>query len=166
MTLLAPNVRLATMADMTQIHNIVMEPSINRFLNFEIMSEKEFTPIFQELLESGQFYVFEDNNTILAMCVVSRQKRRANHVVSLGTLATHLNYQRMGVASQFLNQLFELLKQQGVRRVDLCVEADNEIGQSFYKNLGFDCEGILKAYYKRPDENHYIDEHLMAKQIS
>jgi putative acetyltransferase len=113
-------------------------------------------------MKSGQLYVYEHNNKIVATCVVMKQKRRASHVASLGSLATHPQFQGKGIGTRFMRELIEKMKSEGIRRVDLCAEADNPVALSFYKKLGFQLEGVLKKYFKRPYENHYIDEHMLA----
>ena len=106
--------------DFDQLFSIYMNKSVNRYLNFEIMDKHEFSNIFNELLKSGQLYVFEDSKQIMATCIVMRQKRRANHVVSLGTLATHPEYQGQRIGTQFLRTLFKELTDDGIKRLDKC----------------------------------------------
>jgi RimJ/RimL family protein N-acetyltransferase len=154
--------RQASISDFDALFCIYMDKEVNPFLNFEIMNEDNFKEIFQELINEGHLFVFDKNNEIVATCVVIRQKRRAEHVASLGTLATNPQFQRQGIGTQFMTALLEKLKEDGIKRVDLCVEADNPVAQQFYKKLGFQLEGVLKKYFKRPYENHYIDEHMMA----
>jgi RimJ/RimL family protein N-acetyltransferase len=154
--------RPAKNADFDALFSLYMDEKVNRFLNFEIMEKDKFKDIFHELINNGQLFVFEKDEEIAATCVVMRQKRRANHVASLGTLATHPKFHRQGVGTEFMRELFKKLKEDGIKRIDLCVEADNPIAQQFYKKLGFQLEGVLKKYFKRPHENHYVDEHMMA----
>jgi len=154
--------RLGTAQDIDQLFVIYMNEKVNHYLNFEITDINEFKEIFDDLMNSGDLYVYECNNQIVATCIVIRQKRRANHVVSLGTLATHPHFQRKGIGTRFINELINHLKVQGIKRIDLCTETDNLMAHSFYKKLGFQQEGILKKYYKRPYEDHFVDEYLMA----
>jgi ribosomal protein S18 acetylase RimI-like enzyme len=90
------------------------------------------------------------------------EKRRAKHVVTLGTLATHPDYQGQGVGTRFMTTLIQLLKQKGIKRIDLCAEEDNPKALAFYQKLGFQLEGVLKQYFKRPYEDKYVNEHLLA----
>lgn len=154
--------RRATNDDFDALFHIYMDVNVNRFLNFEIMDKDTFHPIFSELMNSGELYVYSDDKQVMATCIVMRQKRRAQHVVSLGTLAVHPDFQRKDIGKQFMEKLFKLLKDRGISRIDLCVEADNPVAQTFYKKLGFQLEGVLKQYFKRPYENHYVDEHMMV----
>jgi RimJ/RimL family protein N-acetyltransferase len=154
--------RLGTISDFDELFDIYMDEKINPFLNFEIMKKEEFRKIFDELMKSGELFVYESDNIIVATCIVMRQKRRANHVVSLGTLATHPKFQQQGVGTQFMQALINKVKTESIKRIDLCAEADNSVALNFYKKLGFQLEGILKKYFKRPNENQYIDEHMLA----
>lgn len=154
--------RIGTSSDFDELFTIYMDKKINRFLNFEIMSKEQFKAIFKGLMASGQLYVYEYKGQVIATCIVMRQTRRANHVVSLGTLAIHPQFQNRGIGSRFMQELIEKVKSDGIKRIDLCVEADNPTAQNFYKKLGFQQEGILKKHFKRPYEDYYIDEHMMA----
>lgn len=154
--------RLASVSDFDALFEIYMDEKINLFLNFEIMDKKTFREIFDDLMSSGKMYVYEYKENIIATCIVMRQKRRANHVVSLGTLATHPKFQGQGIGTQFMKELIEKIKLDGIKRIDLCAEADNPIALNFYKKLGFQLEGTLKKYFKRPKEQQYIDEHMLA----
>ncbi len=156
------HLRLGRLSDFDGLFDIYMEADTKKFLNLEIMSKEAFLPMFDELMRSGQLYVYECDHQIVATCIVMRQKRRASHVASLGTLATHSQWQRQGIGSKFMLALFEILKGDGIKRVDLCTEDDNVAAHDFYKKLGFKLEGVLKKYFKRPGEGRYIDEHLMA----
>lgn len=154
--------RLGRSSDFDGLFDLYMDEQTNRFLNFEIMTKVEFKTIFDDLMCSGKLYVYLLGEQVVATCIVMRQKRCASHVASLGTLATHHHWQRQGIGRKFLLELFEILKKEGIKRVDLCTEADNPIAQMFYETLGFKLEGVLRAYYKRPNETQYIDEHMMA----
>ncbi|MBN9288037.1 MAG: GNAT family N-acetyltransferase [Gammaproteobacteria bacterium] len=154
--------RIASATDVDELHAIYMDKEVNPFLNFEIMSKESFKPIFNELLQSGDLYIYENDTQIVATCVVMRLKRRAQHVVTLGTLATHPDFQGKGIGTQFIKELINKLKATGIKRIDLCAEADNPKAISFYQKLGFKLEGVLQKYFLRENEDKYIDEHLMA----
>lgn len=154
--------RFGTFADFEQLFFIYMHESVNRFLSFEIMTQEKFKAIFFDLFQKGQLYVYQRHEKIIATCIVMRHTRRCHHVATLGTLAIHPEYQRQGIGTEFLRALIKILKTQGIIRVDLYVEADNAIALAFYEKYGFQCEGILKKYVKRLEEDQYTDEHVMA----
>lgn len=139
-----------------------MDERVNPYLNFEVMDKDSFLSVFQELMNDDQLFVYEDDHCILATCVVIRQKRRVAHAATIGTLATHPDFHGQGIGTRFMKDLLQKLKNEGIQRVDLYVEADNPVAQKFYGKLGFQLEGVLKKYFKRSYEKHYVDEHLMA----
>ena len=69
---------------------------------------------------------------------------------------------RQGIGTKFMRALINKVRADGIKRIDLCAEADNPVALNFYKKLGFQLEGILKKYFKRPNENQYIDEHMLV----
>jgi putative acetyltransferase len=156
------NLRLGKESDFDQLYPIYMDKAVNPYLNFEMMSQEDFKPIFKELLECGDLYVYENQAQIVATCIVMRLKRRANHVASLGILATHPDFHGKGIGTLFIKELINKLKAMGIKRIDLCAEADNPKAIGFYQKLGFKLEGVLEKYFLRENENKYIDEHLMA----
>ena len=65
-----------------------------------------------------------------------------------------------------VNEAIECLRQDGVSRVELLVEADNPRALAFYRKLGFEQEGRLRAAYKRAHQAEYVDEILMARLLA
>lgn len=157
--------RTGIYSDLDNLFSIYMDERVVRFLNFEIMSKDAFLNIVNELIDTGQLFVYEQSPDISAACIVMRQKRCSQHVASLGMFATNPKFHGQGIGAQFMRTLFKKLKGENIKRVDLCVGADNPVAQKFYKKLGFQQEGVLKNYYKRPYEDHFIDEYLMALML-
>lgn len=156
--------RIGSREDFEQLFEIFMSESNNRFLNFEIMDIVQFSHLLQEFMQSGQLYIEEEKGRVVAACFILHQKRRCDHVATVSTLAVHPEYQNKGVGKRFLKGLIQILKNQGKKRVDLMVEADNPKAMAFYEKLGFQREGILKKYFQRQDsgKNTYVDEYLYA----
>lgn len=140
-----------------------MDKKVNPFLSFAIMSQEEFKPIFKELFNSGDMFVYVYDNQIVATCIVKRLKHRSAHAATLSTLATHPDFHGKGIGTKFINQILHMLKESGIIRVDLLAEVDNQKAVRFYEKLGFEHEGIMKKYFRREIDHKFIDEHLMAK---
>ncbi|CAF1218926.1 unnamed protein product [Adineta steineri] len=156
--------RLGTKNDFDELYSVYMHPTVNPYLNFEIMSKEEFLPIFNELTQSGILYIYENiDGQIAATCIVSRSVRRCAHNVCLSTLATNPICQHQGIGSKFVRELIdEIRKDQQIKRIELYAEVDNEIALNFYKKLGFQVEGCLKNYYKRATDDHFVNELVLA----
>ncbi|CAF1438090.1 unnamed protein product [Rotaria sordida] len=156
--------RLGRDNDFDALYSIYMHPTVNPYLSFEIMSKEEFLPLFNELTTSGTLYIYENSDgQITATCIVERSKRRCAHVISLSTFATNPNFHRQGIGTKFIRELIhELRKDEQIKRIELFAEADNEIGLNFYKKVGFQVEGCLKRYMKRAQDDHFVDELVLA----
>jgi putative acetyltransferase len=156
--------RLGTDKDFNALYPIYMHPVVNPYLSFEIMSKEEFLPLFNELIKSGTLYIYENTDgQVTATCIVRRLERRSAHTVCLTTLATNPDFQRKGIGSKFVGELIkEIRKDEQIKRIELYAEIDNEIALNFYKKLGFQVEGCLKKYYKRAQDDHFVDELVLA----
>ncbi|CAM4913715.1 unnamed protein product [Rotaria socialis] len=156
--------RLGTENDFDALYPIYMHPTVNPYLNFEMMSKEEFLPLFHELITSGTLYVYEnDDGQVAATCIVCRSQRRFSHVICLTTFATNPKFQRKGFGTKLIQKLIEeLTKDERIKRIELYAEVDNEIGLNFYKKLGFQVEGCLRKSYKRMQDDHPIDELVLA----
>jgi putative acetyltransferase len=156
--------RLGAEKDFDVLYPIYMHPTINPYLSFEIMNQEEFLPVFNDLLQLGDLYIHENSDgQVLATCIVCRLDRRCAHTICLSTLATNPNFQRQGIGTKFLRELInEIRKDEGIKRIELYAEVDNEIALNFYKKFGFQVEGCLKKYFKRAKENHFVDELVLA----
>jgi putative acetyltransferase len=91
-----------------------------------------------------------------------RQDGRCAHVARLGTVAVDPAAQGTGLARRMLGEAIACLKDEGVRRIELTLEADNPRAAHFYQKLGFEPEGRLRAAYKRAGQEGYIDHLVMA----
>ena len=156
--------RLGTEKDFAALFAIYMAPTVNPYLSFEIMDEDSFRPIFQQLIQDGTLYIYENvEGQITATCIVRRSSGRCAHVACLTTLATHPKFQRQGIGSRFMRDLIVELRQgKGIERLELYAELDNPSALEFYRKLGFQVEGCLKKYFKRAGEDHFVDELILA----
>ena len=154
--------RLATPQDIEAVHAIYSHEEVLPFLTYERMTLDAFRPIYQQLIDSRSFYVWEADGEIAGFYKASRFPGRVSHVVQLGTLAVDPRRHGQGVAQRMIGDALARLKAEGTRRVELMAEADNERGLRFYKKFGFVEEGRLREFYKRADQDHYVDELVMG----
>ncbi|CAF3396141.1 unnamed protein product [Rotaria sp. Silwood2] len=156
--------RLGKDNDFDAVYSIYMHPTVNPYLNFEIMSKEEFLPLFNELTTSGTLYIYENTDgQVAATCISERLQRRCAHIICLTIFATNPNFHRQGIGTKFMHELiYELRKDKQIKRIELYAEADNEIALKFYKKLGFQVEGCLKGYFKRAKDNQFVDEIVLA----
>ena len=71
-------------------------------------------------------------------------------------LAVHPDYRRRGIAETLVDQLIELLKQNGVTCLTLEVRVSNSPAIHLYEKLGFTEVGRRPGYYHNPKEDALI----------
>jgi len=161
-TVIPIHVRRATAHDFAGVYTLYMDSQINPYLVFEVMSPKAFRHVFKELMRDRELYVYEEGGMIVAALTVTRGTMRMSHVASLGTIAVHFDAHGTGVGAAFLSQILAQLAAEGIRRVDLTVDADNPGAIAFYESMGFHEEGVLRGYIRRGGETKDVDNVLMA----
>jgi putative acetyltransferase len=154
--------RLAAPSDFEAIYAIYMHAEVIPFLGFDPMPREDFKAVYEALLASQCFYVVEVGGRVRGFYKASRQEGRAAHVAYLATLAVAPDVKGSGLARAMIEDAIAILRQEGVSRIELTVEVDNPRGIAFYKKLGFEQEGTLRAAYKRSSDNDYVDQFFMA----
>ncbi|RST52780.1 GNAT family N-acetyltransferase [Variovorax sp. MHTC-1] len=154
--------RLAAPQDIEAVFSIYTHEKVVPFLTYEPMLLDEFEGIYEELLDSGCFYVWEVDGAVAGFYKATRYPGRGRHVALLGTLAVDPRRHGQGVGHAMLTDAVERLKADGVRRIELYAESDNVQALRFYGKLGFAHEGTLRQFYKRADEPHYVDEYVLG----
>lgn len=155
-------IRLALPTDFLNVFDIYMHPEVVPYLGYDAMSQEEFRPIYQELLNSNAFFVWEEQQTIKGFCRVVCNAGRSKHAAYLGTFAVHPDARGGGVAKKILNQIVVDLHQKGVLRIELMVLEDNLRALAFYKKYGFEIEGVMRSSFKRSYQEHYVNDLYMA----
>ena len=148
--------------DFDQVYEIYMDETVNPYVNFEIMSKEVFHPIFDEMIKRGGLQVYELEGEVISALVVSRFQHRLKHLAYIGAFGIKRRYQGRGIGTKIMQELTRDLQADGVRRIELRVEADNKRAISFYKKLGYKAEGTLRRYMKREKDADYVDVHLMG----
>jgi putative acetyltransferase len=126
------------------------------------MPLEDFRPIYQGLLDSGSFFIYEREARVAGFYRATRYPGRVQHVACLGTLAVDPAFHGQGIALAMVSEAIDTLKAAGVKRIELFAESDNAPALRFYEKLGFEREGTLRKFYKRAGEADYIDEYVMA----
>jgi putative acetyltransferase len=154
--------RLARPEDLEAVFAIYSHPKVVPYLTYEPMTLEAFRPIHEELVDSGYFWVWELDGAIAGFYRATRYPGRVNHVLLLGTLAVDPARHGQGVGRTMIEDALSHFRADGIRRVELYAESDNEPALAFYRRLGFVIEGTLRDFYKRADQPHYVDEHVLG----
>jgi len=155
--------RTARASDEQPLLPIYTHELVERFLTFDGVDAPRFSGIFRNLLESGDFFVYEIDGSIVGFCKATRLPGRSSHVAHLGPLAVSPQFHGRGHAAAMVADVLARLEREGVLRFELQVEADNPRGIAFYRKIGFEREGVQRKAYKRAAESEYVDEVVMVK---
>ncbi|MGK6310184.1 N-acetyltransferase family protein [Variovorax sp. DT-64] len=158
--------RLAKRQDIEAVSSIYAHERVVPFLTYEPMLLDEFKVIYEELLDSGCFYLWEVDGALAGFYKATRYPGRVRHVALLGTLAVDPRRHGQGVGHAMLTDAIGRLKAEGVRRIELYAESDNTQALRFYEKLGFVHEGTLRVFCKRADEPHYVDEYVLGLLVA
>ena len=154
--------RKATQNDLQFVYNLYMHPQVNPFLLYENMDLEQFSPIYQDLLDDGVKYIFEENNSPVGMFKLIRLKHRCSHIAYIGGLAIHPNFGGKGFGGKMMQEIIRVAKEMGIKRLELSVSSENLKAQKLYKKLGFEKEGVLQKYTHLASEGRFLDEVMMA----
>jgi len=154
--------RSAEPRDLERVFEIYMHKKVVPFLGFDPMPMAQFREVFQGLLETSAFFVYELAGRVVGFYRAARGRGRTRHVAQLGTLAIDPVFQGSGLAQKMMTDAITRLSAEGVKRVELIVESDNARGIRFYKRFGFVREGTLRQYYQRAGEECPVDDYVMG----
>ncbi|OWQ91859.1 GNAT family N-acetyltransferase [Roseateles aquatilis] len=154
--------RPALPSDLHPVYAIYSHPKVVPYLTYEPMPLDSFVPIFEELLASQCFWIWDHDGSIGGFYKATRYPGRVHHVMQLGTLAVDPKLHGQGVGRAMIDDAIRHFRADGIRRVELYAESDNSQALAFYQRLGFVHEGTLRDFYKRADDAHYVDEWVMG----
>jgi RimJ/RimL family protein N-acetyltransferase len=148
--------------DFNEVYEIYMDETVNPFVNFEIMDKESFQPIFDKMIAEGGLHVYDSEGVIISALVIKRFEHRLKHLAYVGAFGIKKSHQGRGIGTKIMQETKRKLQLEGVRRIALRVEADNQRALGFYKKLGFQLEGTLQNHMKREQDPDYVDVHSMG----
>lgn len=148
-------------ADVDFFYNLYMHPQVNPFLLYELMTQEQFQPVYDDLLQQGVLYKFNDGISDAGMCKLILHQHRDAHKMYVGGFAIHPLHSGKGYGLQMMQDILAFAKAHQRSRVDLTVSAENEKAIALYRKSGFEIEGLLKNYTFLAGENRYVDEYMM-----
>ena len=155
-------VRPATPADFNFIHTLYFHPLTNPWLLYEMSDAPDFPAIFADLQAKNLLYIFETEGIPRGMFKLIPLAYRTSHIAYLGGVAIHPDYFGGGYGTQRLQEIIQLGKNLGLRRIELSTATINEKAIRLYEKTGFQKEGVLRDFCWLKSENRYIDEVMMA----
>ena len=155
-------IRKATSDDFEFVYGMYMHPQVNRFLLYDVMDADQFRPVFDELLQRGVKFIYENEGVPVGMFKLVPNSYRSSHVVYLGGLAVHPNFAGKGYGISMMNEIILYAEQHGFLRIELSLYVENAKARRLYEKAGFHEEGILRKLTYLKSENVFVDEVLMS----
>lgn len=147
--------------DFDGVYEILMHKDVNPFMNYPILNKSDFKEIWLDIF--ARTNLWKDGEEIVGLAVITKGTYRVKHIAYIDKLAINQNLRRKGLGTIFFNEIIESLTKEGITKIELGVEVDNERAISFYKKFGFEIEGTRKKLLNR--EGEFIDNYFMAKML-
>jgi ribosomal protein S18 acetylase RimI-like enzyme len=94
-----------------------------------------------------EIFVVSPNGEVAAFCIIWTDERsKSGH---FEPVATHPNYQRMGLGKSLLFEGLRRLKSEGMNEADVCTNDDNSAAIRLYESVGFQKAKRLLTYRKK-----------------
>jgi diamine N-acetyltransferase len=110
--------------------------------------------------DSSIVLVAETGNRIVGYLLIfidTHSIRKTNPIAEVENMFIDREYRKHGIGTELMKEAIKLIKEKGIKRIDVEVEAQNFEAIKFYKSIGFeDFEITLEMkldWYPRPDSN-------------
>lgn len=153
---------LASVNDFDDIYDLYMDNDANQFLTYDVMERSAFEIIYNELLNSGTLYILNLNNRVAGSYRLIRKTHRQADTAYLGGFVIKNSFKGKGLGTKILLHIKDAALLNGIKRIELTVDLQNEAAINLYKKVGFEIEGIVRMSYKIIPSNKYYDEYLMS----
>ncbi len=115
--------------------------------------------------EFDLFLVAEIHGEIIASCVVRiNPRKRYRHKAELA-IAVQKAYWSMGIGRKLMNAAISWAKEQGLAKLELGVDTENQRALSLYSSLGFEIEGTIRKERRMADET-FRDGYRMGLMLA
>lgn len=154
--------RLALDKDVDILYDLYMDDVSNPYLTYDHMDKNEFERIYHELLPTKTLYVVEADDKVIASYRLIPKSDRQAHTIYLGGFVVNHSLKGKGLGSKILEHIKNMATTEGVKRIELTVDLENEGAIRLYSKTGFVIEGHIRKSYKRSSTERYYDEYLMG----
>lgn len=154
--------RNITAEDFDFIYGLYMHPDINPYLLYEPMPEADFMPIYEDLLRQNIIFIYHEAGQNIGMFKLIPLHHRTSHISYIGGLGIHPNFNGMGHGSKMIQEIIDLGRNRGLKRLELSTATFNTRAIKLYEKHGFVLEGVMKNYTHIAARGEYIDEQIMA----
>ncbi len=155
-------IRASRPGDYEQMAAMLNQPGVRRgTLRLPHTRPEEVRSWLERPSDGGVQLVAERHGVILGAAGLHRQAGRRHHVAVLG-MSVHDGYQRQGIGKALLLELIDAADNWlNIARIELTVFTDNAGAIALYEAMGFEAEGVHKAYAFR--DGGFADVLAMAR---
>ena len=107
------------------------------------------------------FVAENDNGEIAGYIWAERGKLTRNRHTAYISAGIRQAYQRQGIGTEFFLRAENWAKENGIVRLELTVECENDGAKTLYERMGFKIEGIRPKSMKV--NGRFVDEYYMGK---
>lgn len=154
--------RPADWSDLADVYSLYMDPTANPYLAYDVVDEKEFSRLFEDLLSEGFFGIATLGGRTAGCFHFESKKYRQSDTLYLTALVVHAAERGKKFAHQILRHVLDIAQREGKNRVELVVSVDNPAAVAVYEKFGFRIEGRIRESYRIGTEPGYYDDYLMG----
>jgi putative acetyltransferase len=155
-------IRKARQEDFDSVFGIYFDKESNRYLHYSgPMKRSEFKKIWETMIQRRHSYVYEKNGEVIGYISCDCKTGQCVHVAEITPIVVKRGHKGERVGYRLMRFLLRRLKEDGFKRIELMVNADNVKGIRFFRRLGFEREATIKKNTKRG--RRYYDDYLMVK---
>ena len=154
--------KLATTNDIEPVFQLYMDPASNPYLTYDLMDLESFRKIFNEIIPTRTLYVVEREGEIVGTYRLIQKAHRQRHTWYLGGFAINNKLKGQGIGTKVLEDIKKFAPGEGIRRIELTVDINNENAIALYKKVGFEIEGVVRKSYITSISDEFLDEYLMG----
>ncbi|HEX8965552.1 MAG TPA: GNAT family N-acetyltransferase [Patescibacteria group bacterium] len=114
--------------------------------------EQDFDDIEGTYFSGGEFIVGLSDNQIVA---IGGYKKVSNTIGQIRRMRVHPNYRRKGYASQILEELEKVAKENGITELRLKTSTQQMMAQNLYEKHGFKKMKTKKEFYTEGGGNSF-----------
>lgn len=122
--------------------------------------EDKIKYIINSSLEENLLLVAEDEDIVGFLSAKRGVQKRIKHSAYI-VVGIREGYRGSGIGTKLFKELDLWAKEKSIKRLELSVMCNNDIGKNLYEKMGFEVEGIKRN--SMIVNGKYIDEYFMAK---
>jgi len=154
--------QLASKNDFIAVYDLYMDEEANKYLTYDPMSKEDFSPIYDQLLQTDSLYIVKkDSDVVATYRLISKTDRQA-HICYLGGFTIKNNMQGRGLGKEVLSSIKKTAEEKGKKRIELTVDLNNMPAIALYEKMGFLVEGVVRKGCWLASTGEYHDEYLMG----